>query len=198
MAQRGSYAKGVAKREEILTTALDVIARNGWSGATVKQLSEAVGLSQAGLLHYFGSKEELYREVLRRRDELDRRTYGLEDGAPEIDDGLVRLVRHNAEVPGLVQLFARFSVESAEPGHPAHGFFEERYRAAREQGEAQVRQMQAEGRLPKHLDAEKLAVIMFALVDGLQVQWMYEPGIDMAEHVDYLWQVLRGGGAGDA
>ena len=28
--QRGQYAKGVAKREQILTTALDVIARNGY------------------------------------------------------------------------------------------------------------------------------------------------------------------------
>ncbi|WP_207453911.1 TetR/AcrR family transcriptional regulator [Herbiconiux sp. SYSU D00978] len=195
MAQRGSYAKGVAKREEILTTALDVIARNGWSGATVKELSEAVGLSQAGLLHYFGSKEELYREVLRRRDELDRQTYDVENGT--MPEGLVRLVGHNAEVPGLVQLFARFSVEAAEPGHAAHEFFEERYRVARETTAERMRQLQQSGELPADLDPEKLAVILFALIDGLQVQWMYEPGIDMAEHVDYLWRVLRtAGGAG--
>ena len=57
MAQRGSYAKGVAKREEILERALDVIATEGYDGASVKRIAEAVGLSQAGLLHYFDSKE---------------------------------------------------------------------------------------------------------------------------------------------
>ena len=31
------------------------------------------GLSQAGLLHYFDSKEELFTEILRKRDEVDMR-----------------------------------------------------------------------------------------------------------------------------
>ncbi|HYP72739.1 MAG TPA: TetR family transcriptional regulator, partial [Microbacterium sp.] len=41
---RGAYAKGVAKREEILTRALQVIAREGYRGASVKEIAEAVGL----------------------------------------------------------------------------------------------------------------------------------------------------------
>ena len=80
--RRGSYAKGVAKREEILTRALDVIAREGYRGASIKELADAVGLSQAGLLHYFGSKEELFTEILRKRDELDSVDQGLA-GNPE-------------------------------------------------------------------------------------------------------------------
>jgi AcrR family transcriptional regulator len=71
MAQRGSYAKGIAKREEILTSALDVIARNGYRRTSVRELADAVGLSQAGLLHYFSSKEELFQEIVRKRDEVD-------------------------------------------------------------------------------------------------------------------------------
>jgi AcrR family transcriptional regulator len=76
MARRGSYAKGVAKREEILTAALDVIARQGYGRASVRELADAVGLSQAGLLHYFSSKEELFAEVLRKRDEVDGAAMG--------------------------------------------------------------------------------------------------------------------------
>src|SRR6478736_6791304 len=78
--RRGSYAKGVAKREEILERALDVIAAEGYRGASVKVLADAVGLSQAGLLHYFDSKEELFTEILRKRDELDLAQYGLAPG----------------------------------------------------------------------------------------------------------------------
>jgi len=40
MAQRGSYAKGIAKREEILTAALDVIARNGYRRTSVRELAD--------------------------------------------------------------------------------------------------------------------------------------------------------------
>src|SRR6478736_945527 len=76
MARRGAYAKGVAKREEILEAALEVIAREGWHGASVKELADAVGLSQAGLLHYFDSKEELFIEIVRKRDEVDMAKYG--------------------------------------------------------------------------------------------------------------------------
>ena len=36
----GSYAKGIAKREEILTAALDVIARNGYRRTSVRELAD--------------------------------------------------------------------------------------------------------------------------------------------------------------
>ena len=106
MARRGSYAKGVAKREEILERALEVIAREGYRGASVKELADAVGLSQAGLLHYFDSKEELFTEIVRKRDEVDMADYGplVTPTPPRVDlrDGYVAVIRHNSDVPGLV------------------------------------------------------------------------------------------------
>ena len=83
MAQRGSYAKGVAKRTEILDTALDVVARNGFRGTSVKELADSVGLSQAGLLHYFDSKDELFTAILRRRDEVDNALAGVQRSAEQ-------------------------------------------------------------------------------------------------------------------
>ena len=53
MARRGSYAKGVAKREEILTTALDVIARNGYRRTSVRELADAVGRSMRSVQRSF-------------------------------------------------------------------------------------------------------------------------------------------------
>src|SRR6478735_4816169 len=101
MARRGSYAKGVAKRDEILERALEVIAREGYHGASVKELADAVGLSQAGLLHYFDSKDELFTAILRKRDEVDSRRFGdvEDDPSPErLREGFVGIVRHNTEV----------------------------------------------------------------------------------------------------
>ena len=188
MARRGSYAKGVAKREEILTAALDVIARNGYRRTSVRELADAVGLSQAGLLHYFSSKEELFQEILRKRDEVDARTF---DGDLEHPiEGFFGVVRHNSEVPGLVQLYAQVSTEAGDPEHPSHAFFVERYDQFRGMFGKLVRDEQAAGNIDPDLDPDRISNLFLAAADGLQTQWMLDPSIDMADHVAYLWHLV--------
>lgn len=192
MAARGSYAKGVAKRDEILTTALDVIARNGYHNTSIRELAAAVGLSQTGLLHYFGTKEALFAAVLGKRDEVD----GLTQDDPSDDDfvaAVVKVVRHNTDVPGLVQLYAQFSTEAGEPGHPAREYFQERYAWFRGMVADTVRRKQAAGDMAADLDPERIATIMTAVADGMQTQWMLDPSIDMADHFGYLWEQLTSG-----
>ena len=200
--RRGSYAKGVAKREEILTRALDVIAREGYGGASIKELADAVGLSQAGLLHYFDSKEELFTEILRKRDELDSIDQGLridlENGTPRPHDvelvdvrgGYLGVISHNADVPGLVHLFARLSVDAADPSHPAHQFFLTRGQNLRGFFAEAIAAQQAAGKLDDRIDPETLARIFQAVADGMQVQWMLEPEVDMAAVVDALFELM--------
>ena len=193
MSRRGSYAKGVAKREEILATALELVAVRGYSRTTVRELADAVGLSQAGLLHYFGTKEQLFTEILRHRDQTDRAAFM----APRPTDGFAedyaRLVRHNAGVPGLVQLHTRFSAEATDPQHPSHLFFRERAAAARAMTAETLRRLRDERRLPVEADPDKLAVILAALTDGLQTAWLYDPQLDMAAHVSHLLSLITGG-----
>lgn len=191
-ARKGPYAKGVAKREEILRTALVVIAHNGYGRTSVRELADAVGLSQAGLLHYFTSKEELFAEILRERDQVDRRAYGTD--AAHVVETLVQVMRHNAEVPGLVQLYARLSSEATDPEHPAHDYFAARYANLRAEIADGIRAQQEAGDLVRHVDPEKLATVMLAVSDGLQTQWMLDPGLDMAEHIDLLWSLISGSG----
>ena len=199
--RRGSYAKGVAKREEILNRALEVIAREGYSGASVKELADAVGLSQAGLLHYFGSKEELFTEILRKRDEVDTAAFGLAaDGSIADDDiraGYLGVIGHNSEVPGLVQLYARLSVDAADPQHPAHQFFVERGEGMRAVFAEVIGRKQQAGEITDRIAPETLARIFQAVADGLQVQFMLEPDVDMAATVAALFDVLEPPAADD-
>src|SRR6478752_3642480 len=60
-----SYAKGVARRQEILDRAIEVFADKGAEGTSLRAIAEKIGVSHAALLHYFGSREELLVEVLR-------------------------------------------------------------------------------------------------------------------------------------
>jgi len=199
--RRGSYAKGAAKREEILSRALDVIAREGFRGASVKELADAVGLSPPGLLHYFDSKEELFTEILRKRDELNAigETRGGDlpglpaepDGEPlDVRAGYLNVIRHNADVPGLVHLFARLSVDAADPQHPAHQFFIERGETLRAGIGAAIAAKQVTGEITDRIEPEMLARIFQAVADGLQLQWMLQPEVDMAATVEALFDLL--------
>jgi AcrR family transcriptional regulator len=192
--RRGSYAKGVAKREEILERALEVIAREGYRGASVKELADAVGLSQAGLLHYFDSKEELFIEIVRKRDEVDMANYGPEtvvsDSTQRLRDGYLQVIRHNSDVPGLVELYSRMSVEAADPQHPAHRFFLDRGRNLRGLFSEELARSSAAGEITDRIEPETLARIFQAVADGLQLQWMLEPDVDMAGIVGQLFALL--------
>lgn len=185
MAQRGSYAKGIAKREEILTKALEMIAREGYRGASVKELAEAVGLSQTGLLHYFDSKDELFVEILRMRDQLDIQTYHAESG---VDPLLIflRVMRHNAEVPGLVELYTRLAAEASDHSHPAHRFFTERRVAMRSLFGEMVEEGKQSGRYPQDLDTGSFSLVLNAVADGLQMMWLQDPSIDMGSEIERL------------
>jgi AcrR family transcriptional regulator len=191
MAKRGSYAKGVAKREEILTRALEVIAREGFRGASVREIADAVGLSQAGLLHYFGSKEQLFVEILRKRDEIDAGRFEPGDmELAEIREGYLRVIRHNSEVPGVVELFSRLAVEASDATHPAHEYFLQRSALIRQLFTETVRKAQEDGRMSDRVDAEILARLFQAASDGMQLQWLLDPDVDMAATVDALFQLL--------
>ena len=191
MAKRGSYAKGVAKREEILTRALEVVAEQGFRSASVREIADAVELSQAGLLHYFGTKEQLFVEILRKRDEVDviRFEHGI-DSPAFIRDDYTALIAHNSDVPGLVELFSRMSVEAADPEHPAHDYFVARGEAVRTSFADALRTQQDAGELTDAIDAETLARIFQAVSDGLQIQWLLDPTVDMAATVRALFDAL--------
>lgn len=195
MSRPARYAKGLAKREEILSAALEVIARTGYSRTSVRELASAVGLSQAGLLHYFSSKEELFAEILLKRDRVDHDRSEPETGS-EIA-ALASIVRHNAEVPGLVQLYARFSVQATDPGHPAHEAFVRRYAEIRAVLSNEITTRQRAGSLPPGLDATRVANLLIAVSDGLQTQWLLDPDFDMADHLDYLIDLLGLGSSAD-
>ena len=75
MSQRGPYAKGIAKRREIIDVTLDIVARRGWRQTSNAEIASRVGLSQAGLVHYYGTREELAIAVLQSKDQYDRQTF---------------------------------------------------------------------------------------------------------------------------
>lgn len=179
---RGPYSKTPQRRVDILDAALAVFAGSGYRSGSLREVAAQVGISEAGLLHHFPSKSALLTAVLHHRDELARRVvaFRTDDGLATLSD-LVRLARHNAAHPGVVELYTTLSAEATSPGHPAHGYFVERYRNLREQLGASFADLERRGLLAPGLTETSATLSCIALWDGLQVQWLLEKeSVDLA------------------
>jgi hypothetical protein len=46
--------------------------------------------------------------------------------------------------------------------------------------------MQEDGRLRVDVDVEELTSVLLAVSDGMQIQWLFDPSRDMAQHVELV------------
>lgn len=172
------------KRADILKAAIETFGAKGSTNGTLADIAEQVGMTHAGVLHHFGSKQKLLLEVLTYRDQADLE--GLAEkhipGGPALFLHLVRTAYANARRPGIVQVFTVLSSESVTDGHPARDYFQDRYRVLRQD----VREaFEVLCELEGVTDASRVAMAsaaILAVMDGLQLQWLLEPSaFDLGE-----------------
>jgi AcrR family transcriptional regulator len=163
------------RRTEILEEAIRVIGERGFRGFSIRELAQRCAMTDAGLLHHFGTKIDLLLALLDERDRQDADAIAALlgrdlDRAPATRGGVLRiliaLARRNAERPELVRLYAMLRIEALAPDHPAHAYFRARDEAAR----ARFAELLA----PIAGDARALARRVLAALDGLEAQWLQE------------------------
>ena len=175
---RGQYAKGAERREQIIQTATDVFATEGFEGTALKRVAELVGVKEATLFHYFKGKQELLTAVLAERD---RRSLAV-GGESEVGLSLMPVIaERNEREPGLTTLYAVASATANDPGHASHAYFKERYETVVRDVAADIERRQKAGEVRTDVDAVMLARLTVAAFDGLQLQWLYDKYVDMAE-----------------
>ncbi|MGO4433272.1 TetR/AcrR family transcriptional regulator [Arthrobacter sp. fls2-241-R2A-172] len=184
---RGQYAKGAERREQIIQTATDVFATEGFEGTALKRVAELVGVKEATLFHYFKGKQELLTAVLAERDRRSLAGSGQED----VGLGLMATIaERNRREPGLTTLYAVASATANHPEHDSHGYFKARYETVVQDIAADVQRRQAAGEVRTDVDPVMLARLTVAAFDGLQLQWLYDKDVDMAEGLRQLIDVL--------
>ncbi|MDT0436187.1 MULTISPECIES: TetR/AcrR family transcriptional regulator [Streptomyces] len=192
-----NYPKGERRRAQIIEAAFTAFGQVGYRNASMVQLAAACGVSRAGLLHHFPTKESLLEAVLEQRERQDdahffRAGAAGRDGL-EYFASMVRLVAHNQANPVIVSLFAVLSSEATAADHPARPYFVARYERARGQMQAAIDDLAERGLLRPDVDPTGLAADLISLIDGLQVQWLLSPDtIDMPSHLrNMLRNVIR-------
>lgn len=187
---RGTYPKGVARRQEILDAAIGVFAERGGGRTSLRSIAQEVGVSHAALIHHFGSLErllvEVYEESARR---LAREQPDAAQAAPA--EIMRRSAQRNRTVPGMVQLYSSLVATALEDGHPeATTYISERFADVRRRLSEQIRCRQADGRLRRDVDPEQVAALIVAASDGLQTQWLLDDGVDQDGALDLLDRLL--------
>jgi AcrR family transcriptional regulator len=113
---------GTDRKHQLLETALDVFSRQGYEGATTKEIAAAAGVAEAVIFRHFPTKQALYTEVL---------DYKLQSGAlnawltdlqacmdRDDDEGLFRaIVSHMLESFRAGARFERMILFAALEGH---------------------------------------------------------------------------------
>ncbi|MFB7891680.1 TetR/AcrR family transcriptional regulator [Microbacterium sp. NPDC056044] len=178
------YRVGRERRALIVDGATALFAEEGYGDTSLRDIAARVGVSKSTLLHYFGSKEGLLSTVLSHRDQQieSRADYVPADRAADELRGLPRGATVNAATaPGLIEVYAVLSSEAVPADHPAHAYFEARFRSVVDHFAALFRAAQEDGDLPSHRDPEFEALWLTALWDGLQYQWLYDrSSVDVA------------------
>jgi AcrR family transcriptional regulator len=163
------------RREEILVTATELIAASGYQGLSLEAFADACGMTKAGLLHHFSSKEDLLIAVLQRRDILDEATVD-RDALHAPDAATARamtleILERNFGQPRFLQLYTRLSAEALDPANPAHEYFQLRLERARG--------ILTDSLLLWHPNPAAAAVELLAFLDGLQLNWLRDRTIDV-------------------
>ncbi|WP_243076429.1 TetR/AcrR family transcriptional regulator [Microbacterium sp. SS28] len=191
MPTKGTYAKGSARREEILATALQVIAEKGYHGTTLRGIGRELGVEPAHILYYFASREDLLREVIERWDAVS-----LTEPEPDADalEAFAAAIRRNLSIRGIVHLYLAFAAEAIDVEHPAHAFFRDRFTSVVEELAATIAFGQEAGSIRPELDPDRTARQLVALADGLQLQALMDSTADAPTDLEATLDSLFVGG----
>lgn len=162
------------RKAQIIEHATRMIAATGYQGFSMSALAEACGLTRAGVTHHVGSKQELLIEVLRGKERESSRESQVaieRAGRQDPREVLDLLMRRNIARPKIVRLFTVLAAESISTDHPAHDYFVDRIR----RGARQLAPLFVD----HSPDPEGMAIEILSFMDGIQLNWLRDPEIDI-------------------
>jgi AcrR family transcriptional regulator len=172
------------KATRIVDAMRDSVARRGAAGSTFEHVAREAGVSRGLLHYYFGTKERLLVEVVRRDAEL--RVTRLDERlgeAESVDDVLAALVSSLTDMienePGFfLLLYELFSAGRRNPDIQRE--VGQLFERTRSHVADVLRAKDEEGVLSLRCDAESIVSFLFAVGDGFALQALSDPQRDNA------------------
>ncbi|EKF25607.1 bacterial regulatory s, tetR family protein [Mycolicibacterium hassiacum DSM 44199] len=172
-------AKGEDRRQRIMLVAERLLARNGWRNTSLAQIAREAGVTPAGLLHHFQSKEQLLNAVLDARDADDAVHADYRSG--DLVSELMRVPERFDRAPELVGTFTVLLAENIAPDAPLHDRLLKRYRDAVDIIVGIIRRGQQSGKYRTDVDPAQKATEILAFINGMETLWLLDPSIPLTE-----------------
>jgi AcrR family transcriptional regulator len=172
-------AKGEDRRQRILSVAERLLARNGWRNTSLAQIAKEAGVTPAGLLHHFESKEQLLNAVLDARDADDDAHADYRSG--DLITELSRVPERFERAPELIGTFTVLLVENIAPDAPLHDRMHKRYSDAVDIIARIIERGQRDGKFRPDLDAATKAVEILAFITGMETLWLLDRSIPLTD-----------------
>ena len=144
-------------RERILKAALSEFAANGLAGARCEDIARRARVNKRMLFYCFGSKEELYREILRRKFSQRATLY------ESVPGDLQRAIMHWYEAFSSDLEWVRLLEWEALGNGTGELVGEQERRQYLERTLNSLRRAQMDGLVPKDLDVTQLQISIIAL-----------------------------------
>ncbi len=187
-ANRGPYAKTAQRRKQIIDQVLAVYDERGVDGTSMRAIAQAIGVTHPVLTHHFGSREELFLEVLREYDERFIALFGDGDDLREIIDAGAQ---QSLAVPGLMALLNSMVARALEAGNErSRAHFSARYAQVRQVLIQALQNGQAAGTVRTDIPLEDAAALVLAAADGLTTQWLLDGSADFRRGLQLLARLL--------
>ena len=172
-------AKGEDRRQRILSVAERLLARNGWRNTSLAQIAKEAGVTPAGLLHHFESKEQLLNAVLDARDADDDAHADYRSG--DLITELSRVPERFERAPELIGTFTVLLVENIAPDAPLHDRMHKRYSDAVDIVTEIIKRGQSDGVYRPDCDAASKAVEILAFITGMETLWLLDRSIPLTD-----------------
>jgi AcrR family transcriptional regulator len=188
---RGERKSTPERRAEIVRAAARTFGTKGYQKGSLIDIAAQVGMTHAGVLHHFGSKEQLLIAVLEYRDQEDLEVLA-QDKMPEGMElfwHLTRTAAANADRAGIVQTYAAITGESVTENHPARGFVNNRFALLRGMIEDALREVCGPD-LPADVCTHAASSII-GVMDGIQLQWLLDgDAVDLPEATRFAIEAI--------
>ena len=179
------------KRQEILNAAKRCFARDGLKSASMSSICAEARMSPGHLYHYFASKNEILSAVMQMVLEEIARDYGR---TMETSDALATLIseammdRVREDTGGHVLIIDMLA--DADRNSVVADILQDYSARMQELMADFLREGQANTRIDPSLDPAATAAIIIALVDGVKMMGLRQPGVDRVKAIEMLRVLL--------
>ncbi len=170
------------KAQRIIDAMRSSVARRGSAGSTFDHVSREAGVSRGLLHYYFGTKEQLLAETVRRDCELRLERLEHQLSTARTSDDFISLMAQtlkatiSEDAEFITLIFELFTLSRRNPEIAAE--YEDLIRRTREHVTRMLAAAERDGVLRLHEEPEAVAEILFSLGDGIALRMLSEPGRD--------------------